>query len=215
MLGLIAFTVKYNNTFLIINFKSHSVTVVKLLLSNQNIIEYRINFLFKGFVNLFTGSTEFFKRKFQISVSVDILQSRVIELAKGLYNPYCLYKQKPYFFQNCSDYINHHMIYLVKYLDILTLKVLSKNYFLYNSKKQDIVPLILKLAKIKLSLKFKFEFKFLKDFKKSVVFWNFSSFLQKRLGMSSQFSYLVSPAFFVNGQVIVVDERSIAIKCFD
>ena len=69
------------------------------------------------------------------------------------------------------------MIYLVKYLDILTLKVLSKNYFLYNSKKQDIVPLILKLAKIKLSLKFKFEFKFLKDFKKSVVFWNFSSFL--------------------------------------
>ena len=126
---------------------------------------------------MFTGFTEFFKRKFQSSVSVDILQSRVIELAKGLYNPYCLYKQKPDCFQNCSDYINHHMICLVKYLDIRTLKVLSKNYFLYNSKKQDIVPLILKLTKIKLSLKFKFEFKFLKDFKKSVVFWNFSSFL--------------------------------------
>ena len=77
------------------------------------------------------------------------------------------------------------MIYLIKNLDILTLKVLSKNYFLYTSKKQDIVSLILKLAKIKLNLKFEFDFKFLKDSKKRVVFWYFSLFLWKRLGMSS------------------------------
>ena len=34
MLGLIAFTVQYSYTFLIITFKSHSVNVVELLLSN-------------------------------------------------------------------------------------------------------------------------------------------------------------------------------------
>ena len=66
------------------------------------------------------------------------------------------------------------MIYLVKCLDILTLKVLSKNYFQYNSNKHDIISLILKLAKIKLSLTFEFEIKILRKGQFSGIFLHFS-----------------------------------------
>ena len=66
------------------------------------------------------------------------------------------------------------MIYLVKCLDILTLKVLSKKYFLYNSNKHDIIILILKLAKIKLSLTFEFEIKILRKGQFSGIFLHFS-----------------------------------------
>ena len=66
------------------------------------------------------------------------------------------------------------MIHLVKCLDILTLKVLSKNYFLYNSNKHDIISLILKLAKIKLSLTFEFEIKILRKGQFSGIFLHFS-----------------------------------------
>ena len=66
------------------------------------------------------------------------------------------------------------MIYLVKCLDILTLKVLSKNYFQYNSNKHDIISLILKPAKIKLNLTFEFEIKILRKGQFSGILLHFS-----------------------------------------